>query len=369
MDCENIKKTPLCAIHEKLGGRMVDFGGWYMPVQYTGIVAEHTAVRNHAGIFDISHMGEFEVSGQKAFDFIQHMVTNDISTMQDGRVLYSPVCNDTGGIVDDILIYRFNRNQYMLVVNAANIKKDFSWFNGHLPSNGVTIKDYSDSYVLIALQGPAAESIMHKHTAHDLTGLNYYWFIEDSLNGIPVILSRTGYTGEDGFEIFVPKEFGEKIWHMLTLPGSGGVTPVPVGLGARDSLRLEASYSLYGHELTDEITPLEAGLGWTVKIEKKDFIGKQILREQKNKGLRKTLVCFTMDETGIPRQGYTVQSHADRKGWVTSGTFSPTFKKGIGMAYVNAQQLEPGTKLRVMIRDKEHAATVVKRPFYKRVKS
>ncbi|MFH1380088.1 MAG: glycine cleavage system aminomethyltransferase GcvT [bacterium] len=359
-----MKKTPLSHVHEKLGGRMVEFGGWWMPIQYTGIIAEHNAVRTSAGIFDLSHMGEFFIQGPDAEKFLQRLVTNDVSRMVDGRVMYTPMCNEQGGIVDDILVYRFSDQKYMLVVNASNIDKDFNWFNAYKGRQNLELTNQSETCVLIAVQGPKSVSILQPLTKTDLSAIKYYWFAESFCGDIPVLLSRTGYTGEDGFELYAAASQGEKLWELV-MKSSKYKNLVPVGLGARDSLRLEASFSLYGNELDDETTPLEAGLGWTVKLEKGDFIGKEPLLKQKSGAFTKQLVCFAMKGSGIPRHGYKLYLNNAEQGRVTSGTFSPTFKKGIGMGYISCAEGKEGEELQIDIRGTKQPGIIAKRPFYR----
>lgn len=357
-----MKKTPLYPVHEQLGGRMIEFAGWLMPIQYAGIIAEHKAVRNYAGIFDLSHMGEFEIKGADAEKFLNRMVTNDVSKMSDGKVLYTPLCNIQGGVVDDILVYRVSSGNYMLVVNAANIQKDFAWLEKHITGYNVHIDDKTDAFVLIAVQGPCAEQLLQPCTQCDLKSIKYYWFKNTTIGDIPAILSRTGYTGEDGFEIYVSAEQGKELWNRI-VQSVDAEKLKPIGLGARDSLRLEAGLSLYGNELDDITTPLEAGLEWTVKFNKEDFLGKEVLVKQKTEGFRKHLACFTMNDSNIPRHGYSLFDKENKMGVVTSGTFSPTLNRGIGMGYLK-KNYDFGNELTVEIRGQKHPCTIVPKPFY-----
>lgn len=360
-----MKKTPLFHMHERLNARMVEFGGWLMPIQYSGIIAEHNAVRRSAGIFDLSHMGELYVEGRGALDFVQQMVTNNAAKLVDGRILYTPVCNNDGGVVDDILVYRFSSDRYMLVVNASNIDKDYAWFSEHIKKYDARIINRSDEFALIAVQGPDTLKILNSLTAIDLSAIDYYWFKEAVINDIPVIISRTGYTGEEGFELYVSSSCGEKLWEAVT-QAKGAVDLLPIGIGARDSLRIEAGFSLYGNELDEKTSPLEAGLGWTIKFDKGNFIGRDRLLKQKTDSTAKRLVCFTMKESSIPRHGYELFFNDKKTGVVTSGSFSPTLKKGIGMGYIVSRDGKQAAELQVAIRGIKQAGIIVKRPFYKR---
>lgn len=353
------KKTPLSEIHESLGATMVDFAGWYMPVQYTNVIEEHSATRQKAGLFDICHMGEFEVSGKNAFIFLQKVLTNDISTLQDNFSRYALMCNDNGGVVDDLFVYKLG-NKYMLVVNASNIEKDLSWLRKH-NSEGVALRDISSETAKLDIQGPYSEKTLQKLTASDLSGLSRFCCRNIILNGTETLISRTGYTAEDGFEIYFSSEKAVDVWNAILDAGAEfGIRPV--GLGARDTLRQEACYSLYGHELDEDTTPYEAGIGFAVKLNK-DFIGKAALKRQVEYGTRKALVCFEMVERAVPREHYKVFDNDTEIGIVSSGTFSPTFKKGLGMAYV-----KPGikdiNKIDIEIRGKRYKALTVRRPFY-----
>lgn len=355
------KRTPLYAEHVQAGARMVPFGGYVMPLQYTGIIPEHRAVREAAGLFDLSHMGEFRVSGPGAVQAIDGLVTNDIADLGVGQVRYTPMTYPDGGIVDDLLVYRF-ADHLMLVVNAANIEKDFDWISKHLPE-GVELRDESDATALIAIQGPRAEKILQPLTETDLTGIPYYHFVEGQVAGIGSVISRTGYTGEDGFELYVSAREAPAVWTALREAGAG---LVPVGLGARDTLRLEAAYMLYGNDIDATTSPLEAGLGWTVKFGPRDFLGREVMESQKAAGLSRRLVQVEMMDRAIPRPHYTVWAGGEQVGELTSGTFSPTFGRGVGLGYVRAEYAKPGTQLEIEVRGERHPARVVKKPLYRR---
>ncbi len=360
-----MKKTPLYDRHLKLGAKMIEFGGWMMPVQYEGILEEHEGVRNAAGLFDVSHMGEILIRGHEALQFIQKLVTNDISKAAAGQAVYSPMCNPEGGVVDDLLIYRLGEQEFLLVVNAANTEKDYRWITEHKEA-GVHIEDVSYQYSLLALQGPKAESILKKLTDEPLEEIRYYRFRPDvEINGIKTLVSRSGYTGEDGFEIYVSPDKVEKLWDDLLEAGKEeGLKPA--GLGARDTLRFEAALPLYGHELSEEISPLEAGLGRFVKLNKGEFIGRSALAAQDVQGVKRKLVGFEMTDRGIPRHGYDIYADGDKIGFVTTGSYSPTLRKNIGLGLVKAGYSETGTEIQVAVRNKNLKAVVVKTPFYKR---
>lgn len=360
---ENLKRTPLFEIHKQLGARMIEFGGWEMPVQYSSIVAEHLAVRSNAGILDLSHMGEIEIKGSGALPLIQGLITNDVSKLGDGQILYSPMCTETGGIVDDLLVYRFNASRYMLVVNASNIDKDCEWLHAH-NSNGAEIFNVSDETVLVALQGKNALPILQALTNLDVSTIDYYWFTEDKVDGIPVLISRTGYTGEIGFELYVNVIHGEKVWHALhdATVNLGGK---PVGLGARDTLRLEVRFCLYGNDIDETTTPLEAGLRWTVAFDKGDFIGANALAQQRDSGIERNLSGFKMLDRGVARSHYRVYHGDTSIGEVTSGAPSPSLGCNIGLAYLPIEWSKKKTKIEVEIRGKRHPAEVVPTPFYK----
>ena len=361
------KKTPLYEKHVQLKGAVVDYSGWFLPVQYAGIVSEVYQTRRKAGIFDVSHMGEVLVEGPGTVDFLQRLVTNDVSSLTDGRVIYSPVCYPDGGTVDDILIYRYSRDKYLLVVNAANTEKDFAWFKENAAAD-VSLKNISAETAQIALQGPNSLQIMLSLTEQPLDKLKYYHFIpEVKLAGIKCIVSRTGYTGEDGFEIYCPPGEAAAVWEALwSADQAGDLGLAPVGLGARDVLRLEASMPLYGHELGPEITPLQAGLERFVSFSKEPhFTGREALLQQKEFGLKTKLAGLELLERGVLREGYRVFEDETDIGWVSSGTYSPILEKSIGLAFLSPDKVA-GTGVQVMIRGRAFSARVVRLPFYRR---
>ncbi|WP_066637702.1 glycine cleavage system aminomethyltransferase GcvT [Desulfolucanica intricata] len=360
---KQLKKTPLYETHVKAGGKIVDFGGWALPVQYSGILEEHKHVRSHAGLFDVSHMGEIEIKGPDALQLINKLVCNDISVLQINQAIYSPMCYENGGIVDDLLIYRLGEERYWLVINAANTDKDYAWIKDHQEGQTV-VENISSDIAQLALQGPDALSILKTITDVDLEPINYYWCTQGSVAGIQCLISRTGYTGEDGFELYCHSDKGAELWKAILK--AGGERVVPAGLGARDTLRFEACMPLYGHELTAEITPLEAGLNYFVKLHKDNFIGKEALKAQKEAGVPRKLAAFTMIDRGIPRAGYPLAVEGNEVGFVTSGTFSPTLQKNLGMGILPAAYAKEGQKIQVMARGKGYTAIVIKKPFYKR---
>lgn len=336
-----------------------------MPVQYSGIRQEHEAVRKAAGLFDVSHMGNVWVTGPGAWDYLQRLSTADLARIEDGGVQYSAMATPQGTAVDDILIYRLTRDRYMIVVNAANAEKDLAWMRSHLPPAGVALEDRGEATAILSLQGPHALAILQKLTAYPLKEMGYYRCAEISLGGLQVLVSRTGYTGEDGFEIFPPAQEAPRFWQALIEAGAP-LGLLPVGLGARDTLRLEAGFSLYGHEITETTDLLEAGLGWIVALDKPDFIGREALLRSKAQGLKRKLVGLKMVEQGIPREGCVVAREGVNLGVVTSGTMSPTLQQGIALAYVDAAYASPGQSLSVMIRDAAKRVEVVSRYFYRR---
>ena len=359
------KRTPFYDIHRQLGAKIVEFGGFEMPVQYRGIIEEHRAVRNAVGIFDVSHMGEFEVWGEGAADFVQRSTVNDVTKLTEGKAQYSAMCYDHGGIVDDLLVYHLG-DHYMLVVNAANINKDFSWLREHVVRN-VDLRDVSDETALLAVQGPKSGETLQKLTSVELSTIPYYHYRRGRLADVEMVISRTGYTGELGFELFFlasPSDC-DKIWNAICEAGRG-FKIIPVGLGARDTLRLEMGYCLYGNDIDETTNPLEAGLGWITKLDKGEFVGRTALLEAKRAGLRRKLVGFTVEEKSFPRHGYEICSNGTKIGHVTSGTFSPSLEKGIGMGYVANQHAAVGSVVSVLVRTKEVSATVVKIPFIQR---
>ncbi|MEZ5285496.1 MAG: glycine cleavage system aminomethyltransferase GcvT [Vicinamibacterales bacterium] len=364
-----LKKTPLHATHVALGARMVSYGGWDMPVEYSGIVAEHMAVRTAAGLFDVSHMGEVEIAGPGALDAVQHITSNDAAKLQVGQIQYSALTTPEGTFVDDLLVYRLGPSHYLLVINAANIDKDVAWITARAAEAvpGIAVVNSSDRYALIALQGPRAQEILQPLTGVDLAGMKYYWFANGEVAGVRATVSRTGYTGEDGFEIMVPAAMGARVWDALLAAG-GPAGLIPAGLGARDTLRLEASMRLYGNDMDETSTVLEADLGWIVGWKKPAFLGHDVLHAQKADGVSKKMVGFEMVDRAIARHGYPVWHGGQPVGVVTSGTQTPFLKKAIGMAYVPPALTTPGTELEIEIRGRRSRATVVPMPFYKREK-
>lgn len=368
-----LKRTALIGEHQRLQGRLVDFGGWELPVQYTGVMEEHLAARESAGLFDVSHMGEFLVEGPDAESFLNYLVSNNVSKLMVGQAQYTVMCHESGGIVDDLLIYRRGPDRFFVVVNASNTDKDFDHASSVLKlfregRANLKLANVSGEYSQIAIQGRLAEKILQPLTTVPLSDIKYYWFKEGQVLGdIPAILARTGYTGEDGFELYVPWATAPKVWLALLQEGSP-LGLKPCGLGARDTLRLEMKYPLYGHELNDETNPLEAGLGWVVKLDKPDFLGKKALVAAKEKGHSRSLVGFAMIDRGIPRQGYSIfrKGSPVSTGIVASGTQSPSLKRAIGTAYVSSADAAIGTPLEVEIRGQRFAAEVVKTPFYLR---
>lgn len=363
-----LKRTPLFSLYAEYGAKTIDFGGWELPVQFSSIKEEHEAVRTRAGLFDVSHMGEFEVKGKDSLAFLQKMMTNDVSKLTNGRAQYSLICYENGGTVDDLLIYKKADNHYLLVVNAANIEKDFAWLNDHVFGD-VELVNISHEVAQLALQGPLAERVLQKLTDIDLASLKFFAFADNvDVNGVKALVSRTGYTGEDGFEIYCRAEDAPTLWRAILESGKEeGV--LPCGLGARDTLRFEACLPLYGQELSKDITPIEAGLGFAVKTNKDvDFFGKEVLKKQKEEGTARKLVGIEMVDKGIPRHGYAVFGGDEPIGVVTTGTQSPTFKKNIGLALIQTEFAGLDTEVEVEIRGKRLKAKVVATPFYKRTK-
>lgn len=356
-----MKQTSLYEKHCALGGKMIEFGGWMMPVQYSGILDEHEHVRSRAGLFDVSHMGEISVKGAGAFRYLQRLVTNDLSGAAPGRAVYSPMCFPDGGTVDDLLIYKLSEESYLVVVNAANTDKDFEWFREHR-TDGVALSNVSPQYAQLAIQGPNAQAVLQKLTDFPLDQIRFYRFQADiPVCGVPSIVSRTGYTGEDGFEIYLPPEKAPQLWDRLLSAGSE-LGLVPAGLGARDTLRFEAALPLYGHELSETISPLEAGLGKFVKLGKDDFIGRDALLRQSETGLKRKLIGFEMVGRGIARNGCAVSFQGKEIGAVTTGSYSPTLKKSLGLALVDTGF--SGDPFHVLIRGKAVEAAETAIPFY-----
>jgi aminomethyltransferase len=357
-----MKKTAFTEIHRSLGAKLVEFAGFEMPVQYSGIIDEHHAVRKNVGVFDVTHMGEFIVRGKDATAFLQRMTINDVSKLFEGRVQYSAMCYDNGGIVDDLLVYHCG-DHYMLVVNASNTQKDFDWLKSHI-SGDVQLQDLSDSYSLLAIQGPHSFATLQKLTKVNLSPIEYYHFVRGTLAGVDMIISRTGYTGELGFELYFDSNaaIGKKVWDAIFDAGKEfGIKPI--GLGARDTLRLEMAYCLYGNDIDQTTNPLEAGLGWITKLNKGDFVGKSVIADVKESGLKRKLVGFNLSEKAVARHGYTMTAGGTEVGHVTSGTFSPTLERAIGLGYVNTGWNEVGKTVQVNCRGKEVAASVVNIPF------
>ncbi len=360
-----MKNTALTTIHEALGAKIVPFAGYNMPVQYEGINIEHETVRNGVGVFDVSHMGEFLISGANALQLIQKVTSNDASKLEIGDAQYSCFPNDKGGIVDDLICYRIKEDQYLLVVNASNIEKDWNWISSYNTSIGAEMRDLSENYSLLAIQGPKAVEAMQSLTSVDLSEIKFYTFKVADFAGIDnVIISATGYTGSGGFEIYCKNDEVAQIWNKVFEAGAD-VGIKPIGLAARDTLRLEMGYCLYGNDINDTTSPLEAGLSWITKFTK-DFVNSTNLKQQKEEGVKKRLIGFELNERGIPRQDYEiVDADGTKIGVVTSGTMSPSLKKGIGMGYVQKEFSKSGTEIYIQIRKKVIPATVVKLPFYK----
>jgi glycine cleavage system T protein (aminomethyltransferase) len=363
-----LKKTPLNARHRAMGAKMVPFGGWDMPVEYAGLVSEHLAVRERAGIFDVSHMGEIEIAGKNALDAVQRISCNDASRLAVGQAHYSGLLTPDGTFVDDLLVYRLASEHFMLVVNASHIAHDYAHIVEHIKSAGDAIAvDASSRYALLAVQGPRALEVLQPLTAVDLASLKYYWFAHGEVASVRATVSRTGYTGEDGFEIFVPPASADRLWQAILEAGQS-VDLVACGLGARDTLRLEAGMRLHGNDIDETTTAVEADLNWIVGWKKDDFIGAAALREQKAGGAARRIVGFEMLERGIGRHGYDAYVGDSKVGLVTSGTQTPTLKKAIGMAYLPVEHIAPGTEFDVDIRGRRTRARVVPMPFYKRAK-
>jgi len=360
---DTLKRTPLYDEHVAAGGKMVPFAGFEMPVQYpTGITAEHKAVREAVGLFDVSHMGEFVVSGPQALDLVQLLSVNDASKLGVGQAQYSVMCTENGGMVDDLLVYRF-ADRYMLVVNASNIEKDWAWVLSHADGLDVEVRDVSEGTGLLAVQGPRAREALQPLSSFDLDTVGYYRFAEGEVGGIPAVISGTGYTGEDGFELYVAARDVKELWSMVLEAGAPfGIRPA--GLGARDSLRLEMGYALYGQELDDRHTPLEAGLGWITKLDKGAFVGRDALVAQKSTGPTRRLVALVATERGFPRPGYDILRGEAVVGTVTSGTMSPSLATGIAMGYVPADAASRGTALRIDARGRPFDVVISTTPFY-----
>jgi len=358
---DKIKRTSLFSKHQTLGAKFVSFAGYEMPLQYESVIKEHIAVRTSAGLFDVSHMGEFIVKGKNAEKFLNYVTINDMSKIEIGQAQYSAMCYDDGGIIDDLLIYRYN-DYYMLVVNAANIEKDFNWLNEHLLDD-VILENRSDEISLVALQGPKSRDILSKISELDICDLPFYYFIGGSIAGYDVTIARTGYTGELGFEIYGKNEDIAKVWDVIFDVGTQ-LGLVPAGLAARDTLRLEMKFCLYGNDIDKTTHPYEAGLGWITKVDKGEFIGRDAIIKHKE-NMNRRLVCIEMIDKAIPRQGYDIFFDDENIGYFTSGGQSPSLQKGIGLAYLNRPHTKSGTETEVEIRGKMRKAIVVKPPFYK----
>ena len=361
-----LRPTPLNSVHRALGAKMVDFGGWDMPVQYSGVIDEHNTVRTAVGLFDVSHMGEIDIRGPQAADLTDFVTTNAVRKLALGQAHYSGLLYDHGGFVDDILVHKVADDHYFLCVNASNQEKDFE----HIRSQNrfdAEVEFSSERYAQIAVQGPRAQDTLQKLTATDLSGIKYYWFSDGQVCGVPARIAHTGYTGELGYEVYVAPGEAVRVWNELLQAGAEfGVKPC--GLGARNTLRLEAKMALYGHEIDASISPLEADLGWIVKLQKGDFVGRDVLLKQKDAGLSRKLVGFEMRARGIARDGYEVLLDGAPAGWVTSGSPSPTLGKNIGLCYLPAAAAVPGKSIQILIRNQPVDAVTVETPFYKRAK-
>src|SRR5688572_4867283 len=368
MSSENLKMTPLNEAHRALGGKMVDFGGWDMPVQYkAGVIEEHMATRTRSGLFDVSHMGEIWVEGEDAIAFVNRITTNDVTKLVDGQAHYSALTNDKGGVVDDLLVYRFDQDKLLLVVNAGTTDKDWDWITSHKKDENVTLTNASADYCQIAVQGPEAGDTVKSLTEINLDEIKYYHFTTGRVDEVESIISRTGYTGEDGFEVYADAKFAVQLWSRL-LDAGKAVGILPCGLAARNTLRLESAMSLYGHELSDDITTLEANLGWITKLQKGDFIGSDALKKKKESGLTRKIVGFEMTQPGIARDECDVYIDDKRVGYVTSGSPVPFLKKNIGLAFLPVEFANDGQEIKIDVRGKHLSAKVVPTPFYKREK-
>ena len=366
-----LKRTPLNSAHRRLGGRMVEFGGWDMPVQYAaGTMTEHLRTRTHAGLFDVSHMGEIDARGPDAIPFVNRLVSNDAAKLVDGQAQYSALTTPGGTVIDDLLVYRFTEDHLLLVVNAGTTEKDWDWIRSHHVDENVELTDVSADYCQIAIQGPAALSILQALTAVRLNEIKYYHFRYAPVDGVAAIVSRTGYTGEDGFEVYAAAEKGEQIWNKILEAGNFGADDgvLPCGLAARNTLRLEAGMCLYGHEIDETTTLLEANLGWICKLNKGEFIGRERLSQQKEAGIKRKLVGFEVTDRGIARDGQDVLIRGQPVGQVTSGSPAPFLKKNIGMAYVPIESAREGGAIEIDVRGRLVGAQIVPLPFYKRLK-
>ncbi len=360
-----MKRTRLYSSHKRLGARMIEFFGWEMPLEFKGIIEEHLAVRERAGLFDVSHMGEIIVRGKRPLDFLQYLTPNDVSRLEPNRAQYSALITSKGTFVDDILVYNLGGEEYLLVTNAANTEKDFAWILSHAKNFEVEVVNKSDDYTQIALQGPKSQQILQPLTTINLEEMRPFWSARGKIEGEEVMISRTGYTGEDGFEIYTLSPHPELIWEAILKRGeSFGL--LPAGLGARDTLRLEAKLMLYGNDIDETTSILEAGLGWMVKFEKSDFLGKEALLNQKKEGIKRKLVGFEIISRGIARPHYPVFIEGKKVSEVTSGSYSPYLKKSIGLVYLPLEYSAPGTEFEIGVRERRLKARVVPTPFYKR---
>lgn len=360
-----LKKTPLYDEHVKYGGKMVDYAGWSLPVQYEGIMKEHKAVRSKAGIFDVTHMGEILVKGKEALRYLQYIFTNDLSKLKNNQIMYTFMCYPDGGVVDDLLVYKIDDEEYMLVPNAANTDKDFKWMIDNKKGYNIILENISSQIGEVALQGPLAEKVLSQLTEEDLSNIKPFYFKKDIIVAdTKSLVSRTGYTGEDGFEIYTSLEGIKKVWDSILEVGEkSGV--VPTGLGCRDTLRFESGLPLYGHEVSETISPLEGSQKFFVKLDKKDFIGKSALVKQ-NENLKRKVVGFELKGRGVPRESYEVHKNGNKIGYVTTGYFSPTLKKNIGMALIDTKEAKIGNEIEILIRKKAVKAEIINKRFYKR---
>jgi aminomethyltransferase len=367
MTDETLKRTALYEEHVSAGAKIVPFAGYEMPVQYTGVIDEHTTVRNHVGLFDVSHMGEVEFTGPRALETVNRIITNDLERIEDGQALYTVMCKPEGGIIDDLVVYRFGPERIIICVNAANRAKDFAWMKAQA-GDDCEVTDRSDDYAQIAVQGPRAVELVSRLTEDDVASVGTYRFITGEVAGVESIISRTGYTGEDGFELYTPASEGPAVWRALLDKGAD-LSVKPAGLGARDSLRLEMRYALYGNDIDETTHPYEAGLGWVVKLDKQAFVSKDALVKIKADGWTRKMVGFEMVGRGIARHGYEVVDGEEVIGTVTSGTKGPSVNKAVGIAYVTKDRAKVGSRIDVRIRGRSVEAKVVKTPFYRKPKA
>jgi aminomethyltransferase len=366
MATASLRTTPLNSTHRALGAKMVDFGGWDMPVQYSGIIDEHLAVRSSVGLFDVSHMGEIEIRGRDAVRLASFVTTNNVEKLKIGQAHYAGLLYEHGGFADDVLVHKVADNHIFICVNASNQEKDFEHIRAQNKFDA-EVEFASDRYAQLAIQGPRAQATLQKLTSTDLGAIKYYWFTDGKVSGVSARIAHTGYTGEDGFEIYVPPAEAERLWNEVIKAGAEfGIKPC--GLGARNTLRLEAKMALYGHEIDASISPLEADLGWIVKLDKGEFVGRDALLKQKESGLKRKLIGFEMCARGIGRDGYEVFLDGAPAGWVTSGSPSPTLNKNIGLCYLPTEQAQTGKTIQIMIRNQPVDAVTVETPFYKRAK-